>query len=347
MNNIRTARWTGAAYLALGVFGMAGYLVIRPQLHVAGDPGATLANLQAHALIAHVGVGLELAIVAAQALAALGFYALFRHDRPNAAFAVATFGMANAAAILASAAMLLTAVEIADGSPTCIRRSRIDGGAAVLGIRFALDRGRPVLRPVADPDGVVRPFDETDAACSRLGARRRWCGLRAEHAAGGCGCRARPTWLVDGLPLLATVGEFWMIGYLLIRGIRPASPISETGEATLPEKHRSRTLCPSMSTARPVSRSPHSGVPTGASAGSGSSRWRPEDPRLAGGRPAVRVHPAAPPPPSVREATVLRRRTDRPPRRARAPDAESGHPFGSWNRRGARSMRFFCQTSHP
>jgi hypothetical protein len=34
-----------------------------------------------------------------------------------------------------------------------------------------------------------------------------------------------PQWLLDGLSLPATVGEFWMIGYLLAVGVRPgASP---------------------------------------------------------------------------------------------------------------------------
>jgi hypothetical protein len=32
-----------------------------------------------------------------------------------------------------------------------------------------------------------------------------------------------PTWLVDALAIPATVGEFWMIAYLLVVGIRPAA----------------------------------------------------------------------------------------------------------------------------
>lgn len=32
-----------------------------------------------------------------------------------------------------------------------------------------------------------------------------------------------PTWLVDALAIPATVGELWMIGYLLMVGIRPAA----------------------------------------------------------------------------------------------------------------------------
>ncbi|HMO10213.1 MAG TPA: DUF4386 family protein, partial [Actinotalea sp.] len=34
------------------------------------------------------------------------------------------------------------------------------------------------------------------------------------------GVAGAPAWLVDGLTLPATVGEFWMIGYLLAVGVR-------------------------------------------------------------------------------------------------------------------------------
>jgi hypothetical protein len=38
----------------------------------------------------------------------------------------------------------------------------------------------------------------------------------------GYGFADAPSWLVDTLALPATIGEFWMIGYLLAKGIRPA-----------------------------------------------------------------------------------------------------------------------------
>lgn len=37
----------------------------------------------------------------------------------------------------------------------------------------------------------------------------------------GYGIVDAESWLVEGLTYLATVGQFWMIGYLLILGIRP------------------------------------------------------------------------------------------------------------------------------
>ena len=76
----RTARWTGGAYLALAVLGALGFLLVRPL--TAESAG-----------YARLGVALELGVVVAQSLAAVGFFALFRRDRPTEAYAVASFGI--------------------------------------------------------------------------------------------------------------------------------------------------------------------------------------------------------------------------------------------------------------
>ena len=65
---VTTARLTGAAYLALAVTGMAGYLVIRPALYVPGDPSATLDHLTERPGLAQLGGVVELLVVVSQAL---------------------------------------------------------------------------------------------------------------------------------------------------------------------------------------------------------------------------------------------------------------------------------------
>ena len=130
---IRTARWTGVAYLCLAVCGMAGFLVIRPRLRVEGEPAATLVNLVEQAWLADLGIAFELLVVIAQAAAAVGFYALFRRDRPVAAYGVATFGVANAISILGSAALLVAASGVASA-----REGWPGGRAGVAAARSAL-----------------------------------------------------------------------------------------------------------------------------------------------------------------------------------------------------------------
>ena len=84
---VTIARRTGAAYLGLALTGAAGHLVLTGQLVVPHDPAATLAHLQESPLLAQLALVLELLVVLTQALAAWGFFALFRRDHIVAAFA--------------------------------------------------------------------------------------------------------------------------------------------------------------------------------------------------------------------------------------------------------------------
>lgn len=205
----RTGRWTGAAYLGLAAFGMAGFLAVRPL--AAESTG-----------FAQLGVALELAIVLTQALAAVGFFALFHRDRPVAAYAVAAFGMGNALAVLGSAAMLTAALAVT-----------FDPQAAGAAGADAV----PLLRMTADAFWTVGavffglwliPMGWFAIATRRLPRVLGWILV-----AGGVGyvldavlSSALPATLgaiADILAIPATIGELWMIGYLLIRGIRPRS----------------------------------------------------------------------------------------------------------------------------
>ena len=223
-NTIRTARATGAWYLGLALTGMVGFLALRPALIDADDPASTLANLTAHPNQAHLLVMLEMAIVITQALAAVFFYKLFRPLNPTAAYATATFGLVNSVAIMASGAFMATANAVASD---------------------------PSLAPGGDAAGAVGLLYELSANSWGMGnlffglwlIPMGWVAIKAARfpralgwilvAGGGgyllsgllaYGLTDAPSWLVDGLAFPATIGEFWMIGYLLIKGIRPASP---------------------------------------------------------------------------------------------------------------------------
>jgi hypothetical protein len=80
---------------------------------VAGDAEATLDNLVNKPGLARLGVVLELVLVTAQALAAVWFYKLFRPANKVGAWALATFGVVNSVAIMASAAFMATALTVA------------------------------------------------------------------------------------------------------------------------------------------------------------------------------------------------------------------------------------------
>jgi hypothetical protein len=219
---VRTARTTGLLYLGLGIAGGLGFLVVRSQLFVAGDPGATLANLVEHESLARTGVGLELFTVLAQALAAVWFYRLFRTVDRVAAGAIAAFGLTNAIVILVSAALLGTAVDVAadpfgDAAAGAQLAYLISGALwSVGGIFFGLwllPMGWCALRSGWMPRAL--------GWIIMAGGVGYVIGTFVDHLVPSIAGAA------DVLALPATVGELWMIGYLLVRGVRRSALDSE------------------------------------------------------------------------------------------------------------------------
>ena len=210
----RLARITGLLYLGNAITGIAGVLLIQPQLFAADDPSATLANLVEHESLARVGVAVELLMVVTMALTAVWFYRLFRPTEPVAASGIAAFGLVNAVVGSVTAALLATAAT------------------------FALD-------PVGDATATVQLLYLVRYNMWGVGELffglwlipMGWCVLRTGWmpralgwilVGGGIGYVLSPfiRYLADlpsvaeALALPASVGELWMVGYLLVRGVR-------------------------------------------------------------------------------------------------------------------------------
>jgi hypothetical protein len=222
MNITSTARWTGIGYLALAIAGGLSYAGIRGQLYVAADPGATLAHLTENQGLAIVGLAAEVITVIAQALAALGFFAIFRAERPTAAFGVASFGVANAVIILMSAAFNATALAVIS------QPSLAPGGdaAATVGLLYALSGACWTIGNIFFGLWLI-PMGWFAVSTRRFPKVLGWfliaggIGYLLGALVGVIAPELAPT-LGNALPLPATVGELWMIGYLLIVGIRRA-----------------------------------------------------------------------------------------------------------------------------
>jgi hypothetical protein len=220
---VRTARAAGLWYLGLAVTGAVGFLLIRPRLFFEGDPSATLAELVAQEPLARAGIALELGIVITQVLAALWFYRLFRPVDRFVAGTLVLFGTVNAVAILASAAFLATALDVA------LAGAAAGGGTASLAHLMYLVSGN--LWGVAAvffglwliPMGwLVR----------RSGWMPRLLGVLLMIGGVGYLLSAFVSYLLPEVELLAdvltipaTVGELWIIGYLLIYGVRSSASI--------------------------------------------------------------------------------------------------------------------------
>lgn len=214
----RTARMTGLFYLGMAITGVLGFLIVRPQLFAADDPDATLANLVTHGSLARADVVLELLMVVTQALAAVWFYRLFRTVDPVAAIGIAAFGLVNAVAGLVSAALRATAVQIStdpfgDAGATVhvlyLAGDNLWGVGALFFGLWLIPMGWCVLRSGWMPR-VLGWILVGGGAGYVLSAFVRYLAPDAYV-------------LAEALAYPASAGEFWMVGYLLIRGVRRQS----------------------------------------------------------------------------------------------------------------------------
>jgi hypothetical protein len=221
---LTTARLTGIWYLLLAISGVLGFLIFHPQIFVSDDPQKTLKNLTELESISRIRLVLELVIIASQALAAVWFYKLFIEIKSWAAFAIGSWGLMNSAAIMISAISMGVAIEIANfATPTVQEKvilikllSNIISNAWVVGGLFF---GLWLI-----PMGYVV-----------VTSKRMPLWLGRTLIIGGIGyilntffnCIGLSHWLIDILTIPATIGEFWMIGYLIIYGIRPVNNIEQ------------------------------------------------------------------------------------------------------------------------
>ena len=216
---VRTARTTGLLYLGLALTGLLGFMLIRNQLFVADDAEATFGNLAQHESLARLGIALEMGVVLTQALVALWFYRLFRGVDRFAAGSLAAFGMVNATAILVSAAVLATALEVSQ-DPSLTQSG---GAASTVQLLYVVSANLWIV------GGIF--FGLWLIPMGWLARRSAWMPnvLGWILMIGGIGYVANAflTYLVPNpgtavalLTVPATIGELWMVGYLCVRGIR-------------------------------------------------------------------------------------------------------------------------------
>ena len=154
-----------------------------------------------------------------QALTAVWFYRLFRRVDTVAAGALAAFGMVNAVAILGSAALLATTLDVAGDASLAA-----PGGAAATVQLLSIASGH--LWGVA---GMF--FGLWLIPMSWLVVRSRWLpqALGWTLIAGGAAYLVSAfvsysfpsaDLLTQLLTVPATIGEVWIMGYLIIVGVR-------------------------------------------------------------------------------------------------------------------------------
>jgi hypothetical protein len=223
MNNkqielIKTARIAGFWYLLLAIFGMLGFMVFHSQIYLSSDPEKTLTNLIEQESLSRVRLLFELLIVLSQALAALWFYKLFKGISDWQAWAVGIWGSINAVVIMLSAIAMAGAIQIA-GSEVQTFEDKV----------LLIDLLGQLIKHSWNVGGLFFGLWLIPMGHIIVTSKRMPLWLGRTLILGGIGYILSTLIsymgfqhsLLNVLTIPATVGEFWMIGYLLIYGIRP------------------------------------------------------------------------------------------------------------------------------
>ncbi|MBV1850715.1 DUF4386 domain-containing protein [Catellatospora tritici] len=219
----RTARITGALYLGVAIFGAFAFLYVKALVRVPGDAAATAANVVAHADLVRFGFVADLLQATLFLFVVLGFHRLLAQVNQHVARAMVAF------VAVAVAIMCLNAVF----HYAALRLATDPGGYAGLG--ESQSRSLVLLLLDMNFDGFIVAQIFFGLWLAPLGYLAYRSGLfpRALGVALVIGCvgylaDTLAQFLVPGLSdaagtvLTAPAGiaECWMVGYLLVRGVR-------------------------------------------------------------------------------------------------------------------------------
>lgn len=215
---VNTARVTGIWYLLMAISGVFGFMVFHPLIFISGDIEQTLSNLIEFESKARIRLLFEFVIVISQALTAIWFYKLFKNIKEWAAYALSVWGIVNSVLIMISAISMASAIEIANSSIHTIEnkiltvdilQNLITNAWGVGGLFFGLwllPMGYVVMKSERMPIWLGRIIF--------IGGFGYILNTVLNYSVSDFQYN-------DYLTIPATIGEFWMIGYLLIFGIRP------------------------------------------------------------------------------------------------------------------------------
>ena len=211
--------------MLLAIFGILGFMVFHSQIYLSSDPEQTLTNLIEQESLSRVRLLFELLIVLSQALAAVWFYKLFKSINNAQAWAVGIWGSINAVVIMLSAIAMAAAIQIA-GSEVQTFEDKV----------LMIDLLGQLIKHSWKVGGLFFGLWLIPMGHIIVTSKRMPLWLGRTLILGGIGYILSTLIsymgfhhsLLNVLTIPATIGEFWMIGYLLIYGIRPLNEQNET-----------------------------------------------------------------------------------------------------------------------
>jgi hypothetical protein len=215
----KTARLTGIWYLMMAISGILGFMVFHGKIFDATNPQNTLNNLIEYESTAQIRLVLEFAIVVSQALTAAWFYKLFKSINDWKAWCIGIWGMVNSIVVLISGIAIASAIHIA--SPSII----IDNKAQLIQLLSTISSQAWGVGGLFFGLWLI-PLGSIITESKRMPI---WLGRTLILGGVGYLLSVIVNYLdieilsTSLLTIPATIGEFWMIGYLLVYGIRKAS----------------------------------------------------------------------------------------------------------------------------
>lgn len=214
-----TARTTGMWYLLMAISGILGFMVYHTQIFVSGNPEQTLSNLVTLETTARIRLLLEFAIVLTQALTAVWFFKLFKDIFEWEAWTLGIWGVLNAFVIMISAISIASAIGVANSQIGThedkviliqVFQNIISNAWGIGGLFFGLwlfPMGYIIIKSKRMPLWLGRVII-LGGIGYLISTIIQYAGIEFSYN--------------RFLVLPATIGEFWMIGYLLLFGIRPS-----------------------------------------------------------------------------------------------------------------------------
>ena len=219
----RLARIAGLLYLLVGIFGGFAQGFVYPKIYAAGDAATTAGNVLANADLVLAGVVADLFQATMWVFTAMAFYLLLKHVNKGVAGAMVVLAAMGASITCLNAIFEFEALQVATGAVNMAAFGAEGSNALVLLLVDAHYYGRQAfqifsalwLAPMGylayksgwfpKPLGVVLVAATVSYLVDLLVAFLAPALGKEIHAY---------------LSILPAIGEIWMVGYLLFRGVR-------------------------------------------------------------------------------------------------------------------------------
>ena len=224
----RLARTAGVLYLLVGIFGGFAEGYVEPKMYVAGNSAATAGNVVANPGLVRIGVVADLVDGTAFILLALVLYILFKGVNKNAARALLVFVTLATAIICVSAVFEFEGLRVATGAVNLAAFGSGGSNAMVLLLLETQHYGLLIaqiffglwLVPLGYLAYTSGWFPKSLGVLLVVGGACYLVDLLAAFLAPDL---SRNIHAFIAIPF--TIAEIWMVGYLLIIGVRTVKSV--------------------------------------------------------------------------------------------------------------------------